>query len=562
MRARRNTELRRAPLTLLLVPCLAAMACPRRAPMPAGPPAVTLAFTSHVRGWVEPCGCTADPLGGIHRIHAELARMRAAGPVLFFDTGSLLFDRMEIPAAAQCQEEARVRLLVRAAGASGLALTGLGPFDLSRGEAFRAQTLGGAGLPVVTANVEGAGGVVARTVKEAGGVRVGFTGATWPADAGAPAGDNTVTWHGLTLRNPESAVRAQVAALRADGAHVVVVLSQMPRARSVALLGAVEGIDVLVQGHEPGEEPTTPLEVVPGSWLVSAGQQGQYLARLHVTLPAPGGARLAFDDGGRAARAQAEHAVKRAQLLEDQAADFAARGDTANADARRHKAQQLRAAAATPASATQSNVTVRNTFRFDALPLTRQVAGDPTVEKELLAYKASLRALNLECEKNITCPPPPPGAQAYVGTLVCAECHQEAYEQWKGAVVNDGARAGALGHARAWKTLQDKDATGNRDCVGCHSVGFELPGGTCKVSEAPKWGNVGCETCHGPGSRHAETEEKADIRLSPGEEGCRECHRVPHIPTTESFVYADRLRHVLGPGHGAAALQNLSPGAK
>ena len=70
-------------------------------------PTAVLAFTGNVRGWVEPCGCTADPLGGVDRIKAELAKTRQTTPTLFFDTGGLLFDRMDIPAPAVCQEEAQ-----------------------------------------------------------------------------------------------------------------------------------------------------------------------------------------------------------------------------------------------------------------------------------------------------------------------------------------------------------------------------------------------------------------------------------------------------------------------
>src|SRR5205823_6081654 len=99
-----------------------------------------------------------------------------------------------------------------------------------------------------------------------------------------------------------------------------------------------------------------------------------------------------------------------------------------------------------------------------------------------------------------------------------------------------------MGHARAWQTLVEASATGNRDCVKCHSTGFEEPGGFCKTSDAAQWGNVSCENCHGPGSKHVKTQSDDDIRRDVPEATCRQCHQVPHIQSTASFVYSDKLR--------------------
>lgn len=71
----------------------------------------------------------------------------------------------------------------------------------------------------------------------------------------------------------------------------------------------------------------------------------------------------------------------------------------------------------------------------------------------------------------------------------------------------------------------------NHECLDCHTTGLRVD-----YSEtSQKWttsfadGNVACEDCHGPGSKHAETSEKADI-VQPvdaraiGMSACARCH--------------------------------------
>lgn len=581
---------------VMVLPVLGAMACPKKtssAPDPTqatvGAPAGTvstapgaasgitaqLVFTANVRGWVEPCGCTTDPLGGVDRIRGELARLSRKAPVLFFDAGNLLFDRTDIPAAALCQEDARVKLLLDSARGSGLALTGLGAFDLARGDAVRAAALEPRAIPAVVANAPGAKGTVTRRLLDVGGIKVGFTGATWPPDTALPPPDAaSLAWNGLSLAHPVKSVAREAGLLRQEGAQVVVVLGAMPRPMLVKLAQDVPGLDLLVLSQEPGEEPAAPQEVARGSWLLAAGQQGQYLGNVALHLPSPQeSCCLAYDDGGKAALADAERLLKRAAQLDAQAADFELRKDAANAEARRKKSGELRAEAEALKAPGARAAVQGNRFTFTAIPINSGVGAEPTVTTQLQDYKGSLSAVNLACEKDVTCAPAPAGKASFVGSVACSSCHDEAYAYWQKATVVDPVRAaqyrntpnhpnaeGRLGHVRAWKTLQEAKATGNRDCIACHAVGFEEPGGFCKVADGEKWGAVGCESCHGPGSLHVESESAADIRRDVPEAQCRNCHHVPHILSTESFVYREKLRVILGPGHGEARLKSLGGG--
>src|SRR5690349_522098 len=54
----------------------------------------TLLLTTNLQGYVEPCGCTPDPLGGIGRLSAVVDEAKRAfdNRILLLDAGNLLFD--------------------------------------------------------------------------------------------------------------------------------------------------------------------------------------------------------------------------------------------------------------------------------------------------------------------------------------------------------------------------------------------------------------------------------------------------------------------------------------
>src|SRR5689334_17275862 len=60
---------------------------------PPGPQTISLFALAEVRGQIEPCGCTTDPLGDLARTARLVAEARARGPALVVDAGSLLYPR-------------------------------------------------------------------------------------------------------------------------------------------------------------------------------------------------------------------------------------------------------------------------------------------------------------------------------------------------------------------------------------------------------------------------------------------------------------------------------------
>ena len=207
-------------------------------------------------------------------------------------------------------------------------------------------------------------------------------------------------------------------------------------------------------------------------------------------------------------------------------------------------------------------------FKFRAIALHKEITPLPEVQKKLLAYEKSIPHLVSKCEANTNCQPVKPGEPTYVGVQTCKNCHLAAVNVWENAVVEmAGKNEKGLpikqrsGHSLAWSTLEKKHKATDRNCIGCHSIGFMEPGGYCKVSEIDFRKNVQCESCHGPGSLHALSGDKKWIKREVPESTCRTCHHVPHIETTASFVYEDKLKLILGKGHGEALLMRLNHGS-
>jgi len=520
---------------------------------------VAILYTASVQGYVTPCGCTGDPLGGVARLSAAVDEARAAygERVVFLDAGDLLFEKPDDNLAADaCQTAARHDLLVDTYARKGLAATTLGPLDDVRGAPWRDERLARRGIPTVLSfglprPLEGGAELKAQLLVDAGGVKVGVTGAR--------VDDETA------LEGARAAVAREASTLRAAGAAAVVLLAQSPRALTRRLGEGLAGVDVIIQGRDPGELPASPERLGEGGpVLVSSGMQAQFLGVLELSLEGRSAdAPLALDTRMGAAE-------QRARLLDTRIAQYE-RNLAETEGSRRaflenklHAARTERAQVFVDALSAPPPAGAYLTVR--SIELTRRRPEEPTAQAALADYEARIPELVSTCEASVTCPEPGPDEPTYVGVEACYNCHQDAVKLWRAALVelpgtDEAGRpvVRKLGHSKAWQTLRDVGKDKDRTCVGCHSVGFNAPGGYCRVSDVDFRTDVQCEACHGPGSKHIQNGgDKSSLTvLEVKEATCRGCHHVPHIPTTESFVFEDRLKIILGPGHGQRFLDAL-----
>lgn len=130
-------------------------------------------------------------------------------------------------------------------------------------------------------------------------------------------------------------------------------------------------------------------------------------------------------------------------------------------------------------------------------------------------------------------------AKAYAGAASCKACHPGAYKTYM-----------ASGHAKAIATLKVKNQHQNGECVSCHVVGYDKPGGYIDERYTPELANVQCENCHGPRKAHT---MNPTIKPAGGaaREVCTSCHHVPHSSAFSFAEYWPKIAHGK-PGSGAA----------
>jgi hypothetical protein len=114
-------------------------------------------------------------------------------------------------------------------------------------------------------------------------------------------------------------------------------------------------------------------------------------------------------------------------------------------------------------------------------------------------------------------------AKRYVGSAVCGDCHDLEHERF----VEHAKKARSYESVAVMRSgLTDEEY---RNCLECHATGYGQPGGFVSMEATPHLKDAGCEVCHGPGSRHVETSDRADIRSDLSLETCRRCHNEERV---------------------------------
>lgn len=123
--------------------------------------------------------------------------------------------------------------------------------------------------------------------------------------------------------------------------------------------------------------------------------------------------------------------------------------------------------------------------------------------------------------------------KGYSGNNVCGTCHEQEYATWQ-----------FTSHATAFDTLVTHEADRRKDCVGCHVIGYEEPGGYDFYRRPAHLENVGCESCHGRGGPHLSP------NFVPMKEGTRDyaqvcgtCHNETHSLGFEFETFHPRVSH-------------------
>ena len=285
-------------LTLVMA---AACAHPAQLPAPAGGGSVSdsvdllVAATTDVhgrlRGW-DYYANAADPERGLSRAATIVDSLRSSAPgrVVLVDAGDLLQGNPLTYVAARIDTTAP-HPVIAAMNAMAYDAAVVGNHEFNYGIPALRRAVGQARFPFLAANavaLQGSAPIRDYTIVERAGVRVGIVGATTP---GSMVWDRDNLRGQLTIGDIVPATRRAVAAARAAGADVIVVLlhsgldeassydtasTGLPSENVAARVAhEVPGVDLVVYGHSHKQMSDTTIDGVllmqPKNWATSVG---------------------------------------------------------------------------------------------------------------------------------------------------------------------------------------------------------------------------------------------------------------------------------------------------
>lgn len=235
-------------------------------------PTITILHTNDVHGRLE----------ALARVATLIDRIRAEGPALYVDCGDI--EETTNRLSNLTKGVALHRILTR----MGCAAFGVGNAALIRySPGVLADQAAAAGYPLLLANLRPAGnpgllpGVQASALIPVGPVRLGLVGVTAPINV-------YERFFNLAVIPAVDVVREQAAALRAQGADAVIVLSHLGLDADQALAAALQGeVTAILGGHTHDLLPDG--EWVGDVLVAQAGNYAEHLGRIDLEWD---GARL------------------------------------------------------------------------------------------------------------------------------------------------------------------------------------------------------------------------------------------------------------------------------
>jgi hypothetical protein len=474
-------------------------------------PSLRLALVTDLKGYLEPCGCTSDPLGGIDRLAAQIRALRSGkSPVLVLFAGDLFFDTAQLDPSRVDQATRNAKTLAQILNRLQVLAVLPGPADRAQSEETLAALRDVSDFRWLAMDEE-----VEALRTEAGALRVAVVGAR-PGSKG-------------------DAVIDAVAALRSETDLTIALVDGSRRESN--RIGALDGVDFVIQGGLDEDEPMPPRRA-GNAWVLHASRQGQGLTVVDVILKTPDAPFVDRSEWSRSA--QAKQLDQQIEDLATKIASWEKSGEVQAADlsSQRERLEALRKART---SLDGPEVGAReNTLLATWIPLSKNAPRDPQIEKLMREHDKIVNEANRLAFANLEPRALGPDDIAYVGSPVCGACHSEAYAWWRGH-----------GHGNAYLTLQEGNKEFNLDCVGCHVTGYQEPGGSTVTHNLNgALVNVGCESCHGPGAAHAKDPEKFGILRDTPESTCVQCHNPQH---SDLFDYEGYKKTLVVPGHGLPA---------
>ena len=259
---------------------------PASSAQPGKPIRITILHTNDIHGWIMPRAAAfykRNPrrlIGGAAALAAYAKKIK--GPKLVLDAGDWFLGTPE-------GSLERGRAMAGVLNSVGYDALEAGNHEFDYGEKSLSELIKALHAPVLCANVYRAEGRRAPEcrpwiVKEVSGVKVGVFGLLTPYMKGRTAPENIA---GLSFRRPSDEAKDDVAALRKEGATVIIALTHLgfespdgpPLEGDQTLASEVAGIDLIVGGHSHTALQKPVRDAAYGTLITQAGA---YLTRVGV----------------------------------------------------------------------------------------------------------------------------------------------------------------------------------------------------------------------------------------------------------------------------------------
>lgn len=171
-------------------------------------------------------------------------------------------------------------------------------------------------------------------------------------------------------------------------------------------------------------------------------------------------------------------------------------------------------------------------WQHEILPMPTSIPDAPELAAWYDEYNARVKAdylIRVEARKKLTA-----GDSPFVGEAVCQTCHAAQHKIWF-----------ETQHATAYEKLESVNKAFDPDCIKCHTVGFDQPGGFFDMNITGHLMGVQCESCHGAGREHVRAGGSKLLANSgwPKQKMCAQCHVQKHSPGFDFDKYWPKIAH-------------------
>lgn len=247
------------------------------------PKEIHIIHINDIHGNIEPqqdkAFSPSGQVGGLSYMGSTVKRLRAEHP------DSLLLNAGDVAQGSFESDLSQGRPIFEVLNYLKFDALELGNHDFGMGRVALSQMLHKLESPILGANIrstetsETIEGVRPSMLKEIGGVKVGIIGVDTPK---VPEYVRPEEIAGMTFPKPDEIVKTQLAQLKEDGAHIIILLSHLGQKDDTALAEKVPGIDIIVGGHDHNALPEGVK--VGDTIIVQAGCNNQYVGDLCISV--------------------------------------------------------------------------------------------------------------------------------------------------------------------------------------------------------------------------------------------------------------------------------------